>query len=278
MVPLEKAADEVRNRELKMWSANQGSVKATPSGGLGAGTSTRKSKALKPSRTSAAVAESPLIEASMARLKARTSKAKLAAPDLEVRSVSDSSIAAMKTSIGRLGLDSTPVVATEDRLQASGSRMKEEGFHIDTFFADLDPFSYDPNGPRPGAWKVDSTLSRLEYIKSSEQHLARPIQDMIDRRAETIDRMMVEWRSLAPSRIGLSADAQATGSGKGKRKASVIEEDVVDVEEDAEEVDPGLEEFATTPDDDFEDIGEVGPQDVEMGQEGVDETQPGAAA
>ena len=106
----------------------------------------------------------------------------------------------MKHSIRCLEIHLTLPVVVMGKLQALGSRVdtQDEGFHVDTFFPSLAPYSFNLNSPRPPTWKVDITMAHLEYVKVIEQPLACPIQDMIVRRAETINRMLMEWRTLIP--------------------------------------------------------------------------------
>ena len=81
-------------------------------------------------------------------------------------------------------------------------------------------------------------MACLEYVKAIEQNLGRPIQDMIDWRAETIDRMLTEWRMLIPPpHAGYQEEGiQALEKGKGKQRASPVKEDVINVEDDIEGV------------------------------------------
>ena len=122
-------------------------------------------------------------------------------------------------------------------------------------------------------------MACLEYVKVIEQPLARPIQDMIDRRVETIDRMLTEWRTLIPPpHTGYQEEGiQALEKGKGKQRASPVEEDVINVEDNVEGVEPSFEEFETAPKGNFKEQEELGPQDIEMEQENVKEAQPKTA-
>lgn len=193
---------------------------------LGVGILARRLKESKLAKKSSAVAGPSSTQASSSRVVTCSSKASLVAPDMDIRRVSDSSVSAMKTSISHIGLGSALPSVHIDSPQASGSRIdtQNNGFRLDAFFQSLAPYAYDPIGPRPMEWEVDAALARLEYVKASEQYLARPIQDMIDRRAQIIDRMLADWRSVAPSRIGYQEEGiQASSSGKGKQKASPIE-------------------------------------------------------
>ena len=278
ITPLSRQEDELRTVVLKR-SADS----SIPTASQVAGSSVAKRpKNTKSAKTSTAAAGPSSTQPSLSKVTTRSSRTRLAAPDMEVRSVSDSSISAMKTSIGRLGLEPTPPAVVAERSQASGSRVniQGEGFNVDTFFPSLAPYSFDPNGPRPPTWQIDAATARLEYLKTVEQHLARPIQDMIDRRADTIDKMIAEWNSLIPPpRVGYQEEGiQASGKGKGKRRASPVEEEVVDVEDDVEEVEPDFEEFEAAPEENFEELEEIGPQDVEMGQENVEEAQSETAS
>ena len=278
ITPLLRQEDELQTVVLKR-SADS----SLPTASQVAGSSvTKRPKNTKSARMSTTAAGPSSTQPSISKVVTRSSRTRLAVPDMEVQSVSDSSISAMKHSIGRLEIDSTPLVVVTEKLQASGSRIdvKDEGFYIDTFFPSLEPYSFDLNSPRPPMWKVDATMARLEYVKAIEQNLGRPIQDMINQRAETINRMLAEWKSLIPPpHAGYQEEGiQASAKGKGKQRASLVEEDVIDVEDDVEGVEPDFEEFEAAPEENFEELEELGPQDVEMEQENVEEAQPETAS
>ena len=59
--------------------------------------------------------------------------------------------------------------------------------------------------------------------------------------------------------------------------ASPVKEDIIDVEDNIEGVEPDFGEFEAAPKENFKELEELGSQDVEMEQENVKEAQPETA-